>query len=148
MELSPSLESANCAVTQELPSILRNPKVHHHVHKSPTIFPILSQIDPIHTIQSYLSKIHLNIVHPPTSWSSYWSPSFWLPHHILNAFESQVRFLALRSVIQRISPCPRLLVNFRNKLIFYGEEMLAPSPTPKLEDHPLSAVRDCLLLVC
>jgi hypothetical protein len=35
-------------------------------------------------------------------------------------------------------------VNFRNKLIFYGEELLAPRPTPKLEDHPLSAVRDCL----
>jgi len=27
---------------------------------------------------------------------------------------------------------------------FHGEELLAPRPTPKLEDHPLSAVRDCL----
>jgi len=27
---------------------------------------------------------------------------------------------------------------------FYGEELLAPCPTPKLESHPLSAVRDCL----
>jgi hypothetical protein len=27
-------------------------------------------------------------------------------------------------------------------IIFYGEELLAPRPTPKLEDHPLSAVRD------
>jgi hypothetical protein len=34
------------------------------------------------------------------------------------------------------------IVNFRNKLIFYGEELLAPCPTLKLEDHPLSAVRD------
>jgi hypothetical protein len=33
---------------------------------------------------------------------------------------------------------------FRNKAIFDGEEFLAPHPTPKLEDHPLSAVRDCL----
>jgi hypothetical protein len=32
----------------------------------------------------------------------------------------------------------------RNLVIFYGEELLAPRPTPKLEDHPLSAVRDCL----
>jgi hypothetical protein len=30
--------------------------------------PILSQINPIHTILSYLSKIYFNIVHPPTSW--------------------------------------------------------------------------------
>jgi hypothetical protein len=29
-------------------------------------------------------------------------------------------------------------------VIFYGEELLAPRPTPKLEDHPLSAVRDCI----
>jgi hypothetical protein len=42
-----------------------------------------------------------------------------------------------------LRPGPRLLVVFRNKLIFYGE-LLAPRPTPKLEDHPLSAVRDCL----
>lgn len=33
---------------------------------------------------------------------------------------------------------------FRNKIRFYGEELLASSPTPKLEDHPLLAVRDCL----
>jgi hypothetical protein len=34
-------------------------------------------------------------------------------------------------------------MNFRNKLIFYSE-LLAPRPTTKLEDHPLSSVRDCL----
>jgi len=27
---------------------------------------------------------------------------------------------------------------------FYDEELLAPRPTPKVEDHPLSAVRHCL----
>jgi hypothetical protein len=27
---------------------------------------------------------------------------------------------------------------------FYGEELLGPRPTPKLEDHSLSAVCDCL----
>jgi hypothetical protein len=36
---------------------------------------------------------------------------------------------------------------FRNMVIFYGEKLLAPRPTPKLEDHPLSAVRDCLFNV-
>jgi len=27
---------------------------------------------------------------------------------------------------------------------FHGEALLGPRPTPKLEDHPSSAVRDCL----
>jgi hypothetical protein len=33
---------------------------------------------------------------------------------------------------------------FVTKIHFHGEELLAPCPTPKLEDHTLSAVRDCL----
>jgi len=40
-------------------------------------------------------------------------------------------------------PEPRFTVwIFYNRIRFYGEELLAPRPTPKLEDHPLSAVRD------
>jgi len=33
---------------------------------------------------------------------------------------------------------------FPNKDSFYSEELSTPRPNPKLEDHPLSAVRDCL----
>jgi len=36
---------------------------------------------------------------------------------------------------------------FRNKASFYGEELSTPRPTPKMEDHPLSAVRDCLFSI-
>jgi hypothetical protein len=39
---------------------------------------------------------------------------------------------------------PRTWVTFRNKNIFYGEEFLAPRPTPNLEDHSLLAARGCL----
>jgi hypothetical protein len=64
MELTASWEAANCATTQELPSTIWNPKVHYRAHKSPPLAHILSQINQVHTISSYLSKINCNIVHP------------------------------------------------------------------------------------
>jgi hypothetical protein len=41
---------------------------------------MLSQINSVHITASYRSRIHFNIIHPNTSWSSYRSLSFWLSH--------------------------------------------------------------------
>ena len=35
-------------------------------------------------------------------------------------------------------------MSISEQFFFHGETLLAPRPTPKLVDHPLSAVRDCL----
>jgi hypothetical protein len=86
---------------RKFPAILRNPKVHHRVHKS------------------------INTSDIPRS-------------------KSQVHFPSIRSIIQRIHPCPRLLVNVRNKIIFLRWGVVSPTPNLSVEDHLFSAVRDCL----
>ena len=77
---------------------------------------------------SHFLKIHLNIILPSSPGSSKWSLSFWFFHRLC----------------QRISLSPGHMYLFRKKPRFYGEELLAPCPTPKLGDLSLSAVRDCL----
>jgi hypothetical protein len=70
MELSTTREATVCAATLEPANILFNLKVQYHIYKSSLLESILSQTNPVNTPLSYLSKIHLNIIHPPTSWSS------------------------------------------------------------------------------
>ena len=36
---------------------------------------------------------------------------------------------------------------FRNMVNFYGEKLVSPRPSRKLEDHPLLAARDCLFCI-
>jgi hypothetical protein len=89
-ELIPAWEAENCAATQELPSILWNPKLHYHVHKSPPIVPILSQINPVHTIPSYLRSILILSTHLRLGLPSGLFPSA-SPTNILYGFFSPIR---------------------------------------------------------
>ena len=80
MERSPAWEANRFSASQEIPCILWNPKVHYHIHKCPTPVPILSQLDPVHTITFHFLKIHPNIFLPSTPQSSKWPLSLGFPN--------------------------------------------------------------------
>ena len=80
MEHNPSSE-ANCfSANQKFPQTLLNPIVHYHIHKCPPPGPILSNIDPIHTLISNFLKIRINIILPSTPGFSKLSLSLQVSH--------------------------------------------------------------------
>jgi hypothetical protein len=65
-------------------------------------------------------------------------PALWTPTSI-TAFTGACH-VSVSCARSRLRHCEML----HNILSFYGEELLAPCPTPKLKEHPFSAVCDCL----
>ena len=147
MVQSPSWEANWFAASQEIPRISRNPKVHYRTHKRPATVSILGQPNPVRIPTSHLLEIHPNIIHPSTPRSPQWSPSLRFPHQDpIHPLSSPIRatcpahLILLDFIIQgKHTACECFLTKF-----FYREGFLAPRPTPKLEDHPSSAVRNCL----
>jgi hypothetical protein len=64
------------------------------------------QFNPYHPIPS---KIHFNIVHPPTSWSSQWSLSLWHSH------QYPIFIKLLNSKILKIRNCYIKLLKYDNR---------------------------------
>jgi hypothetical protein len=87
MEVSPSWEAASRSAIQEFPNILRNPKVSlpFSQETSTGLYPESDDFSQYHPILS-LSKIHFNIIHPPTSWSSSGLSPSGFPTKFLHAF--------------------------------------------------------------
>jgi hypothetical protein len=110
----PSWEASRFSASQEIPFILWNPNVHYRSHKCPPPVPVLSQLNPVHTPTFHFLKI---------------VPNFMSPFRCLGCTKLSVQVLGLL---------------FDCFAAWYGEELLAPYPAPKLKVHPLSAVRHCL----
>jgi hypothetical protein len=58
------------SASQEIPCILRKPRVHYRVYKSRPPVHFMSQINPIHIPKPHFPKINFNIILPSTSRSS------------------------------------------------------------------------------
>ena len=54
------------------------------------------------------------------------------------------RFLSIAYVLPKDQSKSKAFARLGTWLSSYGEELLESRPTPKLEDHPLPAVSDCL----
>lgn len=63
-------EAGTVRLLKNYPTFCGTSKVHCHVHNSPPPAPLLSNIIPVHTTASYLSKFHLNIIDSSMSRSS------------------------------------------------------------------------------
>jgi hypothetical protein len=85
-------------VTQLVRKILLsswNLKVHYRVHKSPPMDPILSQPYPVRTIDPYLPKVQLNVIHPFTPRFSQWSLTVIMLNSCLRSYTCTVKLQLL-----------------------------------------------------
>jgi len=86
LDQNSSWEADSCPACNEIPNLLRMPKVYFRVHKSPWFDPILSQLNPVHTLTFCFFDICFNVILPPTPRS----PKRHLPFRLFD--QNFVRF--------------------------------------------------------
>jgi hypothetical protein len=56
--VNPSWDVNSHSASLEIPHLLWNLKVHYYVYKSPSLVPVLSQMDPVQSFLPYFPNIH------------------------------------------------------------------------------------------
>jgi hypothetical protein len=122
MEQIPSWEANRSSASQEIHHILWNQKVQYHIHKHLPSVPVLSQINPV------------SALHPTSSRS------------VLMLFCHLSLSLGITSPFSIIYVMPNDHSNsealWNGKFLWWG--VLSTLPNPRLADHLLLAVRNCL----
>jgi hypothetical protein len=93
----------------------------------------------------YGTRRFITVLTEARYWTLSWASRIQLAPSISVSLRS-IFFQLLRSC-QRIGPGLKRFETLRKKLHFYGQRLLDPRPSYKLENHPLSAVRYCLFSI-
>jgi hypothetical protein len=99
------------SASQEIRRFLWNPKVHYRVHNSPPTVPTLIQMNTIHTLQTYFTKIHLIL----SSHVSLGLPSGLLPSG------SPTKILHAFLIAPMHATCPAHLIFLDLIIVIFGE---------------------------
>jgi hypothetical protein len=129
MEQNYFCESDSRSSGQEIPLILFNPKVHHHVHKNLSLGPILGQTNQVCIyIHILFSKVHFNIFLPSTLRSPKWA----FHTNYIQWIEQIIRLLILKFLHSRVTSCLLRLYIILSILFLI---VLNPCPSLRMRDH-------------